>query len=92
MTAGLNLERASCAAASSDGSVSSCARSRWHAASREIGVESAVPNSAAVAHSASEMKVAILLEILYFELNPSEPANSVGNDNSGPSESLPQQL
>src|ERR1700737_300098 len=59
MTAGLNLARARCAAASSDGSVSSCARSSWHAASREIGVAPAVAKSAAIAHSASEDKVAI---------------------------------
>src|ERR1700720_3554019 len=68
MTAGLNLARASCAAASSDGSVSSSVRSSRQAALREIGVEPAFANSAAVADSASERKVAISLFLLLFFL------------------------
>src|SRR3981081_1059493 len=87
MDAVLNLARARCAAASSDGSMSPCARSSWHAASREIGVAPAVAKSAAVADSASENKVAIF-NFIYFETCPFEPANSVGNDNNGLRESL----
>src|ERR1700682_300006 len=67
MTAGLNRARASCAAASSEGSMSSSVRSNWQAASQEIGVAPAFANSAAVADSASERKVAMSL---YFETCP----------------------
>src|ERR1700686_4570030 len=103
MTAGLNRARASCAAASSDGSVSSSVRSSRQAALREIGVEPAFANSAAVADSASERKVAISLFLLFFLLETRFirarrkvcPALATiilaitGNDNSGPRESLP---
>src|SRR6266404_3170816 len=92
MTAGLNLARATCAAESREGSTSASLRNRRQAASREIGVELALANSAAVAHRVSEIKVAILLELLYFDLTRPNPANSVGNDNSGPSGSVPLQL
>src|ERR1700675_3003622 len=67
MTAGLNLARASWAAASSEGSESSSVRSSRQAASREIGVAPAFANSAAVADSACEKKVAMSL---YFETCP----------------------
>src|SRR5437660_10150656 len=92
MTEGLNLARATCAAESREGSISASLRNRRQAASREIGVEPALANSAAVAHRVSEIKVAILLELLYFDLTRPNPANSVGNDNSGPSGSVPLQL
>src|ERR1035438_6154879 len=59
MIPGLNRARASCAAESREGSMSSSVPSSRQAASREIG--SAFANSAAVGDSASGRKVAIRL-------------------------------
>src|SRR5260370_1746241 len=65
MTPGLNLARASCAAASREGSMASSARSNGQAASREVDFAPAAVNSAAGAERASGKKVAIRL---YFEI------------------------
>src|SRR5882762_7342892 len=103
MTDGLNLARASCAAESSEGRMPSSARSRRQAASREIGVAPAFANSAAVADSASENKVAISLLLLRNSFLPNPPqipsgagndhtGDRTGKDNNGPGKSLPQQL
>src|SRR5260370_2902684 len=64
MTPGLNLARASCAAASREG-MSASARSSRQAASREVDFAPAAVNSAAVADSASGKKVVIRL---HFEI------------------------
>src|ERR1700687_1298618 len=97
MTPGLNLARASCAAANREG-MSASGRSNRQASSREIGFAPAAANPAAVADRASGKKVAILL---YFEIrfipigtnsvgsdNDLAGQRSHGNDHSGPSESL----
>src|ERR1700674_163457 len=89
MTAGLNLARASCAATSSEGSMSSSARSSWQAASREIGVAPAFANSGAVADSASGKKVAIRFTYFssYFEIRfvraRRKFSSSAGNNHTG---------
>src|ERR1700674_3332083 len=84
-----NRAGASGAAASSDGSVSSSVRSSRQAALREIGVEPAFANSAAVADSASERTVAIFLFLLFlllrnsFHPSPPQKISGAGNDHTG---------